>query len=259
MDKKYMFFDLDGTLTTGVKYGNEIPQLTLETIQALKDAGHFLCLATGRPYFHAKEMAEKTGIDHMICNGGYTASLAGERIFHQGMDQKEVGHLIAECEANHVPYAISVAGDDAFVTNSLELKKTADDFNFWGKITINPYFTGTAYESITRMLVDESYLDHNDGVTYENIILMRYYAPFMIVEPDDKIGGIHQLMDYLKAPKEDVVCFGDGSNDMSMIQGAAIGIAMGNAIDQLKAVADYVTTDSDKDGILHACKHFGWL
>ena len=50
--------------------------------------------------------------------------------------------------------------------------------------------------------------------------------------------------------------FGDGGNDTSMIVQAGIGIAMGNAIDELKELADYVTTSVDDDGILNALRHF---
>ena len=52
------------------------------------------------------------------------------------------------------------------------------------------------------------------------------------------------------------IAFGDGGNDTSMILQAGIGIAMGNAIDDLKRQADYVTTTVDDDGILNALRHF---
>ena len=58
---------------------------------------------------------------------------------------------------------------------------------------------------------------------------------------------------------EDIVVFGDGHNDISMMRQAPISIAMGNAIDALKAKAAYITDDCDKDGIYNACKHFGWI
>ncbi|TDW14808.1 hypothetical protein EDD63_1301 [Breznakia blatticola] len=259
MKKKYMFFDLDGTLTTGVKHGNEIPKLTLDTIQALKEQGHFLSLATGRPHYHAKEMAKQLGIHHIVSNGGYCAQVDDEMIFHEGMNQEEVQALLNTCKEYQIPIAVSKDGDDQFVTNSLALKQTIDSFNFWGKVTIDPYFDPNSYEKITRMIVDESYRKYEHLHAFKDIILVGYYSPFMIVEPDDKYGGIQKMMKYLDAPLEDVVCFGDGHNDISMISQAATGIAMGNAVDELKAVATYVTTNCDEDGILHACKHFGWL
>ena len=56
--------------------------------------------------------------------------------------------------------------------------------------------------------------------------------------------------------KEEIIAFGDSDNDMDMLEFAEIGVAMGNAEVEVKAVADYVTTDIDEDGIWNACKHF---
>ena len=67
------------------------------------------------------------------------------------------------------------------------------------------------------------------------------------------------MIKQLKGKHEDVVVFGDGRNDIKMFQVAAFSIAMGNAIDEVKNVADYVTKDSDQDGIYEAMKHFGWI
>ena len=67
------------------------------------------------------------------------------------------------------------------------------------------------------------------------------------------------MVSYLGGSFEDVVVFGDGHNDLSMIKAAPISIAMGNAIDEVKAAATFVTKRSDDDGIEYACKHFGWI
>ena len=71
--------------------------------------------------------------------------------------------------------------------------------------------------------------------------------------------GVKKMMDILGAPYEDVVVFGDGLNDVSMFLPEWTSIAMGNAKAPLKELADYITDDCDKDGILKACQHFGWV
>lgn len=58
---------------------------------------------------------------------------------------------------------------------------------------------------------------------------------------------------------ERTVAFGDSMNDYEVVQEAGIGIAMGNAVEELKMVADYVTDDIDRDGVWKACRHFGWI
>ena len=64
-------------------------------------------------------------------------------------------------------------------------------------------------------------------------------------------------MDYFGADYSDVVVFGDAANDLSMFVDGWTKVAMGNAIDELKAKADFVTTDVDKDGIYNACVQLG--
>ena len=66
-------------------------------------------------------------------------------------------------------------------------------------------------------------------------------------------------MDHFGAPYEDVVVFGDQKNDLKMFRDEWTSIAMGNAIDELKEKADFVTKNADDDGIEYACKHFGWI
>lgn len=56
---------------------------------------------------------------------------------------------------------------------------------------------------------------------------------------------------------EETMSFGDGGNDISMLRHAAIGVAMGNAKDDVKQMADYITASVDEDGIAKALKHFG--
>lgn len=65
------------------------------------------------------------------------------------------------------------------------------------------------------------------------------------------------MADYLGLNIDETMAFGDGGNDISIIKKAGIGVAMGNAGDNLKEVADYITTSVDEDGVRNALVHFG--
>ena len=71
--------------------------------------------------------------------------------------------------------------------------------------------------------------------------------------------GIEAVCKHFGFDIKETMAFGDGGNDISMLQAAGIGIAMGNAIDLVKQEADYVTADADSDGIWKALKHFNIL
>lgn len=72
----------------------------------------------------------------------------------------------------------------------------------------------------------------------------------------DKASGAERVAQYYGLKMEEVMAFGDGGNDISIVQAAGVGVAMDNACDELKAVADYVTTSVDDDGVYNALKHF---
>ena len=74
-----------------------------------------------------------------------------------------------------------------------------------------------------------------------------------------KMVGIQRYLDSIGATRDEIIAFGDGHNDAEMLRYAGIGVAMGNAEDDTKAVADYVTADIDDDGIAKALEHFGLI
>ena len=74
-----------------------------------------------------------------------------------------------------------------------------------------------------------------------------------------KVVGIEKMLEHHGITKEEIIAFGDGENDLEMLAFAGVGVAMGNADEEVKEVADYVTTDIDDDGIWNACKHFNLI
>ena len=68
--------------------------------------------------------------------------------------------------------------------------------------------------------------------------------------------ALSKLADYLEIPIEETMAFGDDLNDISMLEKAGVGVAMGNAYDEVKKAADYITDDCDRNGVASAVKHF---
>ena len=87
----------------------------------------------------------------------------------------------------------------------------------------------------------------------------RWYPAFADVtaKGDTKQKGIDEIIRHFGIKLEETMSFGDGGNDISMLRHAAIGVAMGQAKEDVKAAADYVTAPIDEDGISKAMKHFG--
>ena len=81
----------------------------------------------------------------------------------------------------------------------------------------------------------------------------------VIPRGSSKSVGIDKMLEHFGIALDETMAFGDGGNDISMLQHAGIGVAMGNAGDEVKKVADYVTSSVDEDGVINALRHFGVL
>jgi Cof subfamily protein (haloacid dehalogenase superfamily) len=73
-----------------------------------------------------------------------------------------------------------------------------------------------------------------------------------------KGNALKKLAAYLGIPLNETMAFGDDRNDITMLQAAGVGVAMGNAGEEVKRAADYVTDDCNSSGVAHAMKHFLW-
>ncbi|MGX8851682.1 HAD family hydrolase [Amedibacillus sp. YH-ame10] len=259
MEKKYFFFDIDGTLTDGKSFMGGIPQSTKDAIQELKKNGHEVAIATGRPYVAAKVFAKDAGIENVVCNGGYTCVLNGEIIANKGMELKDCHHLMQECLGKDIPFLVAYQDDFVFYTHNDTFFTLVNRDEFHADVKVIDNFDYFACPEIFRMMIaiDRGYEDKIEH--YGSLVPSRYHDHYVIVEPDDKYEGVLQMVKALKGNEKDIVVFGDGMNDVTMFQSAPISIAMGNGVNTLKELADFVTKRSDEDGIAFALKHFGWI
>lgn len=258
MHKKYFFFDIDGTLTS-VKNG-QVLDSTKKAIQLAKKQGHFVAIATGRPYYFTKHIAQEVGIEHLVCNGGNDLYIHHECIRHQTLDRTFCLALIDECLKKDISFCVSVDDSLKRITHTKRFKQDLKQDPFIGDLEVHEHIDYHQFPQFERISIAiPNGVEQTLDVFKKHSLPMRYHPNSCILEPDHKDEGILDMMQQLKGNLEDVVVFGDGRNDIKMFQVAAFSIAMGNAIDEVKASADYVTKDSDNDGIYDAMMHFGWI
>ena len=109
MDKKYFFFDIDGTLTD-IQTGIPVPS-ALETIKKLQDKGHFVAIATGRAYYKTKDTAKMLGIHNLVSNGGAALIYNDEFVTNSPLDREKALALIHE--ADEKGFGILIAVNDS--------------------------------------------------------------------------------------------------------------------------------------------------
>lgn len=253
MAKKYIFFDIDGTLTDD-NPGGKILDSTYRTLDKLRENGHFVAIATGRAEWMAREFAELSGIDNLVTDGGNGLTINGKVQYIKPLDFKEANRVIDECIENHFPYAVSIANDDKLYSNQHEIDGCPMHTEVIVDGTLDFHKVDAIYKIFIILTKEEENKLHLGKLDH-----MRYMADQLIIEPTEKYKGILEMVKLLGGNEEDIVVFGDGHNDYSMVKQAAIGIAMGNAIDELKEVATFVTKRNDDDGIEYACRHYGWI
>lgn len=256
MKKMYLFFDIDGTLTDP-KTRQPVAS-AIDTIHKLKANGHFVGFATGRPYTFAKVFADTFKIDHYVCSGGNTLILDGKIIEDRPIPKEEVLSIIHACQKEHVPFAITTDNDVQMISEFDSFRELIKEAKTLHKIKIVPAMDYASIPEYRRVFVSLK-ADNHVNLPSTSLAASSYHGSFLTIEPDDKYSGIKRMMAHIHGDMANVVVFGDGINDMQMFEHAPFSIAVGNAIPQIKKLADYVTKDSVDDGIQHACEHFEWI
>jgi len=253
MTKKYMFFDIDGTLTND-NPGGIVTDKTQLALQKLRENGHFLAIATGRAQHFAKGIMDELGFDNMVSDGGNGLTLNGQVLEIVPMDRELAQEVIDECLEKNLNFFLSLDNSPtAFALKGMKVEE-------------GPHLKKIVYLDSLDEVGDifKIYIDDYEGLEDEltSIHKLGYITTpriGIIVEPLDKFVGIKKMVEHLGGDLEDVVVFGDGKNDISMMEQAAFSIAMGNAIDEVKDIASFVTKSNKEDGIYYACEHFGWI
>lgn len=113
--KRYLFFDIDGTLAAG-GYGNTyIPESARLALEKLREAGHFLCIATGRSQAMAVDYMRSLGFENMVSDGGYGVTINGELLGITPLDREKVIALIHECMEKDIPWGLQSDNSDTRV------------------------------------------------------------------------------------------------------------------------------------------------
>ena len=244
------FFDIDNTLLDHDT--REIPQSALDAIQALHPAGHTVVIATGRSYEHAKPFID-------LVRPSYAITLNGARIFegerevfkaaldasaltdlfdwitalghHFGANHGGIGYVSADVPSTTTPLrSVGIVADPEHVRNVAE-----DIGQAW-------LFFDESLDATLRPAIRERYPQFDT---------VRWHRTALDVMPKaiNKWTGCRWVLARTGFLAEHAIAFGDGLNDMEMLQGVGLGVAMGNGHPELKAIANRIAPALHLDGI----------
>ncbi|NBJ70745.1 MULTISPECIES: Cof-type HAD-IIB family hydrolase [Clostridia] len=257
MYEKMVFLDIDGTILTAT---NEIPGSTKEAIKELQANGVYVAIATGRAPFMFDHIRETLNIQSFVSFNGQYVVFEGKEVYKNPIKEDDLIRLnqaIAERKypivfSSHQQMKASVPGHP-FIEESLK----SMDFGY-PEVDPNFYQSGSIYQALLFCKQEEEMQLANEHHTLD-FIRWHEYSCDIIPMGGSKAIGVQKLMEASGLAVEDTYAFGDGLNDMEMLKEIGTGVAMGNAISDLKQVADYITDDVDKDGIAKALKHFALI
>lgn len=250
--KKVVFFDIDGTL---LDHGQKVPESTLEALQQLKENGVFVAIATGRAPFMFENIRKKLDIDSFVSFNGQYVVFEHDVIYKNPLSKDGLKRI----------YETSLRNDHPLVfMNETEMKASVKHHPFieesLGSIRfphpeekVNFFLENEIYQSL--LFCDEQNEEQYVKAFPEfHFIRWHRYSVDILPSGGSKAEGIKKMIKKLGFELADVFAFGDGLNDIEMLKAVGTGVAMGNALDEVKAHADLVTKDVGNDGIWHGLK-----
>lgn len=259
-------FDLDGTLTNSRK---QVTPASRRAITAIMDRGVSVALASGRPTCGIMPVAEALGLDRrggyiLAYNGGVITDCRTGDVLYSSTLRRDVLPELADAARRSGTTLITYRGGDILTENpDDEYVQEEAHINAMRTVRVDNLVEAVDFDPpkclITghpRRLVplEDDISEAMDG----RLEAYRSAPYFLEVVPVgiDKALSLNRLLAHLGLSPQDMVAFGDGYNDFSMLRLAGVGVAMGNAAPEVRAVADYVTADNDHEGIAQAIARF---
>lgn len=261
MDKKIIFFDIDGTLIDS-KFGL-IPS-TKEAILQLKSNGHIPVICTGRTRaFLPKEVME-LGF-HGIIAGGGTYVEYDNQIIHNKVEGPDYGNDTIKLLKEHGINFIVEGPEYLYYDKDVKEPGYERIVNYLkqmdGERIRELELSNYRMNKFTCAITPESKLDAIVDKLREKFHLIMHVDGNFEMAPNgyDKSTGIKTLLEHLKIDREHTYAFGDSTNDIEMLAFVNYGIAMGNGYREVLESARYKTSRLEEDGIYNGLKEFGLI
>ena len=267
MKYKLLVLDVDGTLLNSEK---EISKRTLAALLKVQQMGVRIVLASGRPTYGLMPLAKTLELGNyggfiLSYNGGQIINAQnGELLFERRINPEMLPYL--EKKARKNGFAIFTYTEDRMIADQADNEHILQEafLNRMELIEEPEFSVAVDFAPSKCMLVsdDEEALigleEHWKKRLAGVLDVFRSEPYFLEVVPQfiDKANTLGVLLAKLDIQPEEVIAIGDGVCDVTMIQLAGLGVAMGHSQDSVKICADYVTASNEEDGVAEALEHF---
>lgn len=249
--KKVFFFDIDGTLAMR----HYVPESNKKALQLLKDKGYLTFICTGRAPFYAKKLFGDLVSGYICCNGRYI--LYNDKKLHgEAFDDQQIQWYLNKFKEENL--GALLVSDDVSMCFELDEEEIEVMKKEYGENHIAPYNKNLPIYTFDILYRDIDKRDHMIEVFKDKLVINDHNGCGNCdcsTIGYDKGNAIAYILNHFHISKDDAYAFGDGYNDQAMFREVNNRIAMGNAVDELKENATYITDDVDKEGIIKALVH----
>lgn len=253
---KAVFFDIDGTLVSFKTH--RVPDSAKRAIAALRAKGVRVFIASGRQLLAINNLEDLQFDGYVTLNGGYC--IVGEQVIYKhSMPSEDMVSLVQYMEERENFPCIFVH-ENAFCINYTD-ERTDEVFRLLNfpqppTLPLREAATGDIFQLVAFFTKEQekaimAVMPHCEATRWNPLF------SDVIPKGSSKQVGVDKMLDYFGISLDESMAFGDGENDVLMLKHVGIGVAMGNAEDEVKRAADYVTDSVDEDGVEKALRHFG--
>ncbi|MBO7672327.1 HAD family hydrolase [bacterium] len=258
---KLIATDIDGTL---LNYDRTLPSELMSCLEKLQKNGIKVVPVTGRMYKAAVQIYEKMNFKDALVSyqGGQINDSDGKIIYQKVLDTDTVRKGISWARENNVHLQI-YTNDELYAENDNDFIKRYSDEQKVSYSIVN--FDEMEIKYASKMLA----LDFNNPETVSVWVndLIKMFPECFIVKSSpyfceisnknaNKYDSVKFLQEYYGLKDDEVLTIGDQNNDIALLEAGGIRVAMGNASEELKAVATYITDDVKDNGWANAIEHF---
>ena len=253
---KAVFFDIDGTLVSFKTH--RVPDSANRAIAAFRSKGFRVFIASGRQLLAINNLEDLQFDGYVTLNGGYC--IVGEQVIYKhSMPSEDMVSLVQYMEERENFPCIFVH-ENAFCINYTD-ERTDEVFRLLNfpqppTLPLREAATGDIFQLVAFFTKEQekaimAVMPHCEATRWNPLF------SDVIPKGSSKQVGVDKMLDYFGISLDESMAFGDGGNDVLMLKHVGIGVAMGNAEDEVKRAADYVTGSVDEDGVEKALRHFG--
>ena len=259
MKPQIIFFDIDGTLVSFKTHS--IPASAKSAINQLRNKGIKVIIATGRALSEINNLEDLEFDGYIAANGSCCTDSKGNIIVQYPLSKESLGKLALHLEEKPFPCT--------FFTNKGNFVNYIDEQILMINQLVD--LPTPPIKSVSEIIEHDviqvcAFVDSERETELLKHVLpecngSRWHSAFtdFNVKHCNKATGMDTFLTYYHIDRANSMAFGDGGNDISMLQHAAIGIAMQNASDEVKVAANYITDSVDEDGIVNALRYFDVL